>query len=392
MADARSLSPRPAGEPAPLAPPTDGPGAAPAPAGAAPYAPPPPRAPLGAVRARKGAGTLDAVPAADGLYSRTFMVEPTTFCNLRCPLCPVPTRLGRPAQHMALETYRRLVDALAGHAERLDLWNFGEPFLHPQLFEMIRYATDRGIVVRVSTNATLLGEREIEGIFWSNLSAIIVCLDGARKETHERYRVGSQFEAVVAGIRRLAAARRTRSRRAPFIRLQCLVFRYNEAELDDMIALARAMGVDQLTLKNVSLGTWLPTAVRERLARMLLPENDAYRKYRVEDGRLRLKDGGGPCSWAYENGVVLANGDVTTCCYDSSGAHVFANVDRDGDLLQILQSETMRRVRQEIRDRTLPLCGTCQYSDFGATHITFEDAPGPARAGSEAAGPPTPAS
>lgn len=324
------------------------------------------------VRAQKGPRAMNREPDAEGLYSRDFMIEPTSLCNLKCPLCPVPSHLHRQTGHMPTHTYRDVIDSIVGYARHIDLWNFGEPFLHPGLFDMIKYATDRGIDVRVSTNSTFLGDEEIDKIFWSNLSSIIVCLDGATKETHERYRIGSQFDRVVDGIRRLAHRKRALGRDRPFIRLQFLVFSYNEHEIDAMIALAEAMQVDQLALKNVSLGTWIDENVRKRIGRKLLPAAEKYRKYTLENGDPRLRIQDGACSWGYENGVVLANGDVTTCCYDASGDHVFANVHRDGGLLAILKSDRMKQVRRRILNRALPLCATCQYSDYGATHINLE--------------------
>src|SRR5262245_27894033 len=149
------------------------------------------------VHAEKGLRTLSLEPNEAGLYTRKFMIESTSLCNLRCPLCPVPSHLHRETGHMRMHTYKDVIDDIAGYAKKIDLWNFGEPFLNEEIFDMIRYATDRGIKVRVSTNSTFLGEEEVDQIFWSNLSSIIVCLDGASKETHERYRVGSQFEDVV---------------------------------------------------------------------------------------------------------------------------------------------------------------------------------------------------
>ena len=139
-----------------------------------------------------------------------------------------------------------------------------------------------------------------------------------------------------------------------------------------MIDLAEAMRVDQLALKNVSLGSWVKEHLRERMARKMLPKDEKYRKYRVDEEGVELKIQDAACSWAYENGVVLANGDVTTCCYDADGDHVFANVHRDGGLMAILRSEKMREVRDQIAARELPLCRTCQYSDYGHTMINFE--------------------
>jgi MoaA/NifB/PqqE/SkfB family radical SAM enzyme len=324
------------------------------------------------IQAAKGARALSRVPNASGLYSEMFMVEPTTQCNLKCPLCPVPAHMHRPGIHMEQHTYRDVVDDIAGHARMIALWNFGEPFLNPEIFDMIRYAEDREIRVRVSTNSTFLGDKDVENIFASGLSSIIVCLDGASKATHERYRIGSSFEAVKAGIERLASCRHALGRTKPFIRLQFLVFSYNESEIESIIDLAEAMRVDQLALKNVSLGSWVKEHLRGRMARKMLPKGERYRKYRVDEERVELKIQDQVCEWAYENGVVLANGDVTTCCYDANGDHVFANVQRDGGLMKILRSEKMREVRAQIASRELPLCGTCQYSDYGHTMINFE--------------------
>jgi hypothetical protein len=40
--------------------------------------------------------------------------------------------------------------------------------------------------------------------------------------------------------------------------------------------------------------------------------------------------------------------------------------------MNILRSEKMREVRAQIVSRELPLCGPCQYSDYGSTMINFE--------------------
>lgn len=323
------------------------------------------------VHAAKGLSTMSLELNEAGLYSKKFMIESTSICNLKCPLCPVPHNLHRETGHMQPHTFKEVIDDIAGYATKMDLWNFGEPFLNPDIFEMIKYATDRRIKVRVSTNSTCLGDEVIEKVFWSNLSSIIVCLDGATKETHERYRVGSDFDKVVEGIEQLARRKRALGREVPFIRLQFIVFSYNEHEIDDIIAMAERMGVDQLALKNASLGTWIDAEKRKKIARKLLPKNEKFQKYEIRGDELKIKHQDTSCSWAYENGVVLSNGDVTTCCYDSSGKHAFANVHRDGGLMNVLKSDKMRAVREQIVNFALPLCKTCQYSDYGSTLINF---------------------
>ncbi len=324
------------------------------------------------VHAEKGVRTMRKEPDETGLYSKKFMIEPASLCNLRCPLCPVPTNLNRETGYMEMDTFKSVIDSITGYAKRIDLWNFGEPFLNEKIFDMIKYATDRKIKVKVSTNSTFLEEEQVEKIFWSNLSSIIVCLDGSTKESHERYRIGSQFEKIVEGITLLSKRKMGLKRDLPFIRLQFLVVKYNEHEIDDIIDLAKKMRVNQLALKNLSLGTWIGKDVRKKLSEKLLPDDEKYRKYNVKGDILEIKNQDNVCSWAYENFVVLSNGDVTTCCYDSSGKQAFANVNSNGGFMDILKSEKVKKIRQKITKRELPLCKTCQYSDYGSTLINFE--------------------
>ena len=51
---------------------------------------------------------------------------------------------------MALELYRRVLADLDGSLERLMLYNYGEPFLHPHIFDMIAEARQAEIFTRAS--------------------------------------------------------------------------------------------------------------------------------------------------------------------------------------------------------------------------------------------------
>ena len=86
-----------------------------------------------------------------------IMIEPTNICNLKCPGCPtgrndLPFKKGR----MELSTFRALLDELGPYAVYAQLWGFGEPFLHSEVFEMVAYCKKFGIEVRLSTNGHLI--------------------------------------------------------------------------------------------------------------------------------------------------------------------------------------------------------------------------------------------
>jgi uncharacterized radical SAM superfamily Fe-S cluster-containing enzyme len=85
------------------------------------------------------------------------LVEITSGCNLKCPMCFAESGPG--GRHVDFATYRRMVDryvALEGVADVLQL-SGGEPTLHPELVRMVRYAYGQPIqAVMINTNGIRL--------------------------------------------------------------------------------------------------------------------------------------------------------------------------------------------------------------------------------------------
>jgi hypothetical protein len=81
------------------------------------------------------------------------LVEITSNCNLRCPMCFAESGPG--GQAIDFATYARMVDRyvyLEGAADVLQI-SGGEPTLHPDLLRMVRYAYEKPIAaVMINTN------------------------------------------------------------------------------------------------------------------------------------------------------------------------------------------------------------------------------------------------
>ncbi len=67
-------------------------------------------------------------------------IEPTSFCNLKCVMCPNKDLDRRDKGYMPLELFRKIVDEAAGFIHEANLIHRGESLLHPDFFEMVRYA------------------------------------------------------------------------------------------------------------------------------------------------------------------------------------------------------------------------------------------------------------
>jgi len=100
----------------------------------------------------------------------------------------------------------------------------GEPNLPPTLFDMIRYAKEKGIIdVYFNTNATLLNEDKINQLIDSGLDRISISAEGTTKEVYERYRVGAKYEEVLSSVKALRLIRDRRGLSYPQIRVQTLL-------------------------------------------------------------------------------------------------------------------------------------------------------------------------
>ncbi|MCD4828613.1 MAG: SPASM domain-containing protein [Candidatus Cloacimonetes bacterium] len=281
------------------------------------------------------------------------MMEPTNLCNLKCPLCPSGTgTLKRPRGFMDMDIYRKIIDEIAPHSSMLILWNQGEPFLHPQFLQMVRYAADRRLFTLASTNAGCLPDAE--DIVRSGLHSLIVSLDGATQETYNKYRVNGDLATVLAGVRALVAAKRRLHSPTPIIKWQFLVLKHNEHEIEQIRRLAREIGVDSLQFKTAQIYS-------KEDVDTYLPLNPKYRRYKVVDGDFELKFGiANRCRRLWTQPVVNQDGRMAVCCFDKDNDVKVGDV-HSHSLRELWHGPAFKRMRRIILTNraSVPMCRNC---------------------------------
>jgi sulfatase maturation enzyme AslB (radical SAM superfamily) len=181
-------------------------------------------------------------------------VESTNHCNLRCVMCP--TGLGvirRPKGYMDMGLYRRIVDEVAPTAPAIVLHSWGEPMMHPDLFDMIRYARQRDVWVETSTNITLLTEDRAKRVLASGLSQLYLAMDGVTKDTYERVRVGGNFDKVTRNVERLLDLKRQSGSDLRIV-MQIIAMNETREEVAEFVRRWKRPEVDQVNVKH--LDTW----------------------------------------------------------------------------------------------------------------------------------------
>jgi uncharacterized radical SAM superfamily Fe-S cluster-containing enzyme len=132
------------------------------------------------------------------------LVEVTSSCNLRCPLCFAESGPG--GDFLDFATYTRMVDRyveLEGVADVLQL-SGGEPTLHPEIVRMVRYAYERPIqVVMINTNGIRLAK---DPALLAALAPmrdrleVYLQFDGFDEKTHTRLRGEPLLEVKLAAL------------------------------------------------------------------------------------------------------------------------------------------------------------------------------------------------
>ncbi len=93
-------------------------------------------------------------------------IEPTTYCNFRCPHCPSTEERARaeaPARaHLSLTQFKYVLDQLPA-VYRIKLVGLGEPLMNPEFFDLVAEARRRHIRVLTTTNGSLLDEKRRGG-------------------------------------------------------------------------------------------------------------------------------------------------------------------------------------------------------------------------------------
>ena len=255
-------------------------------------------------------------------YPIFAVIEPTLFCNLRCPACPTGLRLGlRPAKAIDQYLYESVIDEIGDYLFEMQMFNWGEPLLHKQMPEFIRYAKAKKIKVSVSSNLSMkLTDEYIENLVRSGLDQLIVSLDGATQEVYEKYRRGGDISVVRDNMLRIQKAKKTLRIDTPTVIWQFLVFRHNQHEIEIVQSNYKEWGADKISVWGgfTSVGKYdkrfCDKSTIPLLEKSTMPQYDNSLKENPFQKAKGKYDKNRPCPWLYEAFVLNPNGRVSPCC------------------------------------------------------------------------------
>ncbi len=138
-------------------------------------------------------------------YPPNIQIEPTSMCNLRCIMCyqsdkSFSSKSAGFMGHMKLDLFKKVVDEIEGKIEGVTFASRGEPTLHKQLDEFLKYCEGKFLGLKLNTNATLLDEKKINLLLSSDLQTLVLSIDEKNKENYEKIRVNAKFEKIMQNL------------------------------------------------------------------------------------------------------------------------------------------------------------------------------------------------
>jgi radical SAM protein len=182
------------------------------------------------------------IPARGGLnYDETpFLAiwEVTQSCDLACKHCRAAAQPIAHPDELSNAEGKKLIDQIAEMGVPIFVFTGGDPMKRKDVFELIRYAADKGVHVALTPSATPLLTREaIFKLKEAGLVRLGISLDGSTPEIHDTFR-----GLPGAWARTIQAIQWANEAGIP-IQVHTTISRHNANDLDNLCALFEKMAI-----------------------------------------------------------------------------------------------------------------------------------------------------
>lgn len=291
-------------------------------------------------------------------------LEVTSFCNLRCPMCP-RTFSDRHWNHMPLDLFKRLIDEIApfdqkGMIEQIGLQGYGEIFLHPNWFEIVEYASPRitKALLRLDTNGTMMKAPVIDKLFQSQLRNLIISVDGVDETSYNYLRAGGNFKQVIENIQLFIAKRKAEPTKGPTVQIQIIESNYSRPYLPafKQFWAEHLAGVERMSINVIPFHNFAGQI-----------KDEHFQPVKDEGLHVNL-----PCHRLTYEMEISADGVTSVCCLDSERQLAIGNV-TSASIATLWHGEKVTAFRREMRRAQydhMSLCHTCPHSQKFVSHYT----------------------
>lgn len=290
-------------------------------------------------------------------------IECTNACNLKCLHCYNDSGV-KLKQELTTEEIKEIIDKLG----RLSVLNViltgGEPLLRKDIFEIIEYIRGKPMSVTLFTNGILIDEEVTNKIKNYKILRVIVSLDGANPETHDKFRgVPRAFEKTKNAIRLLA-------QRGIFVTINTCINKFNKNEIPQILQLIKDLGVSDYVIgpiysagrakgrvKDIGI---TPEEYPQLVKTIRNCEKQIFGKEKVFVQSSPFK---GNCGIGMRFLVIKPDGTLIPCVSADAEDFYLGNVKKDA-IEEVWNKSSVLNKLREIDLRNDEKCATCEHFQF----------------------------
>ncbi len=136
-----------------------------------------------------------------GVRPHVIAWESTVACNLACVHCRACAQTEPAPDELTTDEMKALLDNIASFSSPIFIISGGEPLMRKDVFEIARYARERGLRVAMSPNGTLITDAVAREMAASGIARVSVSIDGSNPFRHDSVRgVAGAFDAAMQGL------------------------------------------------------------------------------------------------------------------------------------------------------------------------------------------------
>jgi MoaA/NifB/PqqE/SkfB family radical SAM enzyme len=180
--------------------------------------------------------------AATVLLRRPFQcfLQLTNRCNMRCGFCDFWPNGVPPSEELTLDDYHRIEEQLAGLGHFLISLEGGEPFLRPDLVEIVRTFSKRHLPI-LYTNGWFVDEPAARALFDRGLANVGVSIDYPDAARHDANR--GLYGATARAWQAVDRLRQAAPHGGRQVHVMTVLMRDNVGDLERLLQTSAAHGV-----------------------------------------------------------------------------------------------------------------------------------------------------
>lgn len=187
---------------------------------------------------------------------RNIFFDISGICNSKCPYCLSGRYKVSSGGYIETNLFEQVLKRLTalqlvGTRSILGLYNWGEPFLHPRLGELVQIINRFNISYAFSTNASIVPD--INRQFVQGLKMIIFSMPGFSQSSYDRIH-GFNFPSITRNIETIVDRARSAGFKGEF-RIHYHVYQFNLGEIPQGQAFSRHLRIN-LQLQYAILNNW----------------------------------------------------------------------------------------------------------------------------------------